>query len=138
MPKPNVLVILLDQLTRQALSLYGNAFVHTPNMDALAAETDPIWADQAIRLIKGKPTQSFLLASSLHNPHDICYWTMGQLTPEPDRDALPPLPPNFARNQNEPEFVTTCRSRAHYGNEANWTVDWDEIDWQKYLFAYYR
>jgi arylsulfatase A-like enzyme len=228
-PKPNVLVILLDQLTRRALSLYGNAYVQTPHIDALASggmrfdraycaspvcgpsrcslltglmphetgvevngpempvdipnlgdvfraggylaayagkwhagerrgfdflgpeysqgvdprfgtETDPVWVDQAIGFIKEKHTQPFLLVTSLHNPHDICYWIMdqGQLTPEPGLDDLPPLPPNFVRDQNEPEFITTCRARTHYGNEANWTVDWDETDWQKYLFGYYR
>lgn len=229
MPKPNVLVILLDQLTRQGLSLCGNAFVQTPNIDALAAggmrfdraycaspvcgpsrcslltglmphetgvevngpempvnianlgdvfrageyqaayagkwhagkrrgfdflgpeypdgvdrrfgtETDSIWADEAICFIKEKPTQPFLLVTSLHNPHDICGWIMNQkqLIPDPDLDALPPLPPNFWRDQNEPEFVSVCRARTYYGHEANWTVDWNETDWRKYLFAYYR
>ena len=25
-----------------------------------------------------------------------------------------------------------------YGNEANWTTGWDETDWRKYIFAYYK
>lgn len=229
MQKPNVLVILLDQLTRQALSVCGNRFLKTPHMDALAnaglrfnraycaspvcspsrcsfltgrmphetgvevngpdvpldmpnmgeifrsggyqavyagkwhagtrrgfdwlgpeypegvnrhlgTETDPIWVDQAIAFLKAEHDDPFLLVTSLHNPHDICHWIMGnhELTPNADGRELPSLPKNFARDQNEPEFVARCRERTYYGNEANWTVDWDESDWRQYLFAYYR
>lgn len=35
--KPNVLLILTDQQTMSAMGAYGNPYVHTPNMDALAA-----------------------------------------------------------------------------------------------------
>jgi arylsulfatase A-like enzyme len=35
--KPNIIVILTDQQTLTAMSAYGNPFLRTPNMDALAA-----------------------------------------------------------------------------------------------------
>jgi len=35
--KPNILFILTDQQTMSAMSAYGNPYIHTPNMDALAA-----------------------------------------------------------------------------------------------------
>ena len=38
----------------------------------------------------------------------------------------------------EPEFIEICRQRTYYGNELNWTNDWDEMEWRKYLYAYYR
>ncbi len=36
--KPNVLWICSDQQRRDTLGCYGNRFVHTPNIDALAAD----------------------------------------------------------------------------------------------------
>ena len=36
MPQPNILIILTDQLRRQALSCYGETNLQTPNIDALA------------------------------------------------------------------------------------------------------
>lgn len=36
MPQPNLLIILTDQLRRQALSCYGETNLHTPHIDALA------------------------------------------------------------------------------------------------------
>ena len=36
--KPNILLIMADQLAAQALSLYGNRICKTPNLERLAAE----------------------------------------------------------------------------------------------------
>ncbi len=36
--KPNILLIMADQLTYSALSAYGNPLVKTPNIDRLARE----------------------------------------------------------------------------------------------------
>lgn len=229
MIQPNVLVILTDQLALQAIGAYGNAWVNTPNIDALAvsglrfeksycsapvcspsrssllsgrmphetgievngpgmhadipnlgdlfqnagyetayigkwgvgtyrgfdfleteypegvnrhygSDTDPFWTDRAVAFLGQKHDKPFLMVASLHNPHDICYWVMDHrhLTEEADVDALPPLPDNFERDSNEPEFITTCRLRTYYGNEANWTTTWDETEWRRYLHAYYQ
>ena len=108
--------------------------------------TDPIWTDQAVDFLhRFKPRQRvldqpFLLCVSLHNPHDICYWVMDHrdLVEIPTDVDLPPLPPNFQPIPDEPEFIEICRQRTHYGNELNWTTDWDETEWRKYLYAYYR
>ena len=35
--RPNILILLCDQLRRQALSIYGDPNIHTPHIDALAA-----------------------------------------------------------------------------------------------------
>lgn len=37
--KPNILVIMADQLAPQALSFYGNPVCKTPNLDRLAANS---------------------------------------------------------------------------------------------------
>ncbi|KKN70334.1 hypothetical protein LCGC14_0432000 [marine sediment metagenome] len=36
--KPNVIVVMCDQLWGFALGCYGNAFCRTPDMDRLAAQ----------------------------------------------------------------------------------------------------
>ena len=36
--RPNVIVVMCDQLRAFALGCYGNAFCLTPNIDRLAAE----------------------------------------------------------------------------------------------------
>ena len=36
-PRPNILMIMADQLTARALGAYGNTFAHTPNIDNVAA-----------------------------------------------------------------------------------------------------
>lgn len=103
-------------------------------------ETDAVWAGEAVEFLKRPHDRPFLLAVSLHNPHDICHWIMDRrhLVEEPESGNLPPLPDNFEPDPDEPEFITTCRERTHYGNEANWTVEWDETEWRKYIHAYYR
>ena len=60
------------------------------------------------------------------------------MTEEIPEHQLPALPDNFERDPDESEFITICRRRTHYGNEANWTTEWDEIDWRRYIDAYYQ
>ena len=48
------------------------------------------------------------------------------------------MPPNFQSVFDEPEFIELCRQRTYYGNELNWTNDWNEMEWRRYLYAYYR
>ncbi len=116
-------------------------------------------ADCAIDYLGRDHEKPFLLGVSLCNPHDICYWVMQQSTPQGELDAhtvalkteadslpfdfptegeFPPLPDNFAIDPNEPEFITQCRKRPHYGQEMTFTWDWDEPVWRRYLHAYYR
>lgn len=104
---------------------------------ALGANTDGPFVDEAIRFLERPHHQPFLLSVSLHNPHDICWWVRKPrpLTGRPD---LPPLPDNFDRDPHEPEFLTWCRKRDHYGEEINYTVGWSDTDWRSYLHAYYR
>lgn len=106
----------------------------------LGNATDMLAAQRAIDFLRrrdrGRP---WLLALSLHNPHDICgrIWRIAR-EPTPPEHLLPPLPDNFDVTIDEPEFIATCRRRDHYGNEQNATYDWTELQWRSYLYAYYR
>jgi hypothetical protein len=116
-------------------------------------------ADCAIDFLTKERADPFLLGVSLCNPHDICYWVMQQSTPQGELDPqtialkekadslsfdfttegeLPPLPDNFAIASDEPEFLVRCRKRRYYGQEGNFTWDWDEQAWGRYIHAYYR
>lgn len=126
--------------------------VHIPGFEVLpfqipegakthfGSATDAPTADQAIAFLRRKREKPFFLTVSLQNPHDICAWIMGKLDAMPALDGhpLPPLPGNFVPDPEEPEFISLCRQRRHYGNEANWTVDWNERKWREYISAYYR
>ena len=111
-----------------------------PELASFGSETDPFWADEAIAFLQKPRDRPFLLVVSLHNPHDICHWIVDQVpaVEEPGEEELPPLPSNFEPDPDEPEFITIRRGLTRYGNEINWTTDWDETDWRKYIHAYYK
>ena len=104
----------------------------------LGAQTDAPVADQAIKFLRKEHGRPFLLAVSLHNPHDICAWTGRKPVDRPSIDRCPPLPANFAVDPQEPEFLRDCRRRTYYGPENQHTKDWDRDQWRRYLYAYYR
>jgi arylsulfatase A-like enzyme len=108
---------------------------------ALGEDTDGPIADAAIKYINEyQGDNPFLLAVSLHNPHDIChvprnpdgYGKAGEL------ENLPPLPINFEISVNEPEFLNEKRLMEHYGDELFLTLDYTPEDWRAYLYHYYR
>lgn len=113
----------------------------------LGASMDADITDAAVRYLAGAPREPFLLAVSLYNPHDICFWIIDRdhdMLPGVPPDALlPDLPDNFDAVANEPEFVRWMRNQKavipDYGwNELGWTRDWDERHWRRYLYVYYR
>ena len=116
----------------------------------LGASMDADITDAAIRYLAGKRTRPFLLAVSLYNPHDICFWIMDRdhdLLPwvpeEGPLPELPELPENFDAVADEPEFVRWMRKQEavipNYGwTELRWTDSWDERHWQRYLSTYDR
>lgn len=108
---------------------------------AMGGATDDAVADRAVEFLEADHRGPFLLAVSLHNPHDICHWTGKrpvQYGPgHPDVGAFPPLPANFAVDPSEPEFIRDCRRRTEYGPENGHTRNWDDVQWRAYLRAYY-
>jgi len=94
--------------------------------------------DQAIAYLKKPHKDPFLLVASLHNPHDICYSIIeGTVQPRTTAEG-PELPPNLARDPNEPEFITECRNRHKYGQEMSYITDWSDDLWRGYLHDYRR
>ena len=113
----------------------------------LGTSMDADITDAAVRYISGAPREPFLLAVSLYNPHDICFWIIDRdhdmLPAVPPDASLPDLPDNFDAVANEPEFVRWMREQEavipdHGWNELRWTHDWDERHWRRYLYVYYR
>ncbi len=109
----------------------------TARQGKLAQVVDEATMNAAIEFIRRKREKPFLAIVSFINPHDICL-PAGETSPlledlwkryQPPAGAeLPPLPANFGDTQDAPEGFT--RKARH---EA-----WDENQWRKYIYAYYR
>ena len=103
----------------------------------LGVHTDQPKADAAIEFISRKHERPFFLAVPFENPHDICFWSMGELEPNAVDRPRPELPDNFAIAADEPEFIQRCRQRTYYGPEVSCTSSWSIEDWRCYLREYY-
>ena len=101
-------------------------------------QLDGAIADQAIEFLRRPHERPFLLGVSLVNPHDICWWVRRKPVEHPNVDAFPPLPANFGVDPEEPGLVQWCRGRPTYGEENQYTRDWDANQWRAYLHEYYR
>ena len=113
----------------------------------LGASMDADITDAAVQYLAGAPREPFLLAVSLYNPHDICFWVINRdhdmLPWAPEDGPLPELPEHFAAVADESEFVKWMRKQEavvpDYGwNELRWTDNWDERHWRRYLYVYDR
>lgn len=131
----------------------------------LGAETDPPLTDAVVSFLDNYDEQEkpLFLAVSYHNPHDICMYprkigwesasdSLLLLRPfgkyklpepmgiHPDLlSCLPPLPGNFCRNVDEPEFVIDKRFNPNpYGDEVQLSSRFSRKEWQAYLNSYYR
>ena len=107
----------------------------------LGEDTDGPIADAAVNYITNyKEDEPFLLAVSLHNPHDICHVPRrpDEYAKAHELEGLPPLPNNFEIDPNEPQFLQEKRLMDHYGDELLLTKDYTPEDWQAYLYHYYR
>ncbi len=112
------------------------------NMYGLGDLTDYLHAMDAVFLLRWefhKIGLPWLLAVSLHNPHDICHWTRIPDKPRLNIDDYPPLPENFDVPAAEPYVVRAVRSKDGPGNtEIARTHDWDRAWWRAYVQAYYH
>ena len=102
----------------------------------LAQQVDEATMNAAVEFLQRKRDKPFLLVTSFINPHDICLLA-GEDSPllesvwkryEPTAGAqLPPLPSNFGKTG---DGAGKAARRMH--------ETWDESQWRKYRFAYYR
>ncbi len=132
----------------------------------LGSETDPPLTVAVVDFLKNYDREKPLfLAVSYHNPHDICFYPRkagwatatdslleirhyGYKHKLPDVigtypgnfEILPPLPPNFENQKDEPNFLTEKRKyHDEYGLETKLAFqEFDELEWKGYLNAYYR
>lgn len=101
-------------------------------------------AERAVRFLRSKHDQPFLLVVSLLNPHDCCQLARGEdlskfeggLAPTPPEAELPPLPDNFEIPQGEPDQLRVWQKE----NSASVyrSYFWDEKQFREYLWGYYR
>lgn len=108
----------------------------TERKNKLAVDVDEATKDAAVEFLRRKRDKPFLLVVSFINPHDICLPAGG--SPLLDQlwkryqpgagTALPPLPANFDPTAGRPE---TLPVRARH-------EEWDEAQWRKFRYAYYR
>jgi arylsulfatase A-like enzyme len=102
----------------------------------LAHDIDQRTVGEAVDFLGRKRNQPFLLVASFLNPHDICMLAgdMGAKTKElwkrygPKGDAeLPPLPSNAGLTAGRPAALQPAKHE-----------DWDEHQWRRYRYAYFR
>jgi arylsulfatase A-like enzyme len=103
----------------------------------------------AVEFLARPHAKPFLLVVSFLNPHNICEWSRrlagrnqrlscGEIGTPPSPDQLPPLPPNFAPQKNEPDGMTLMR-RAYQVDDGLFPVaKFTETDWRKLRWGYYR
>lgn len=118
----------------------GFDYLHVPEGTRfmLGDQADAAVTDQAVAFLNRDHDSPWLLAVSLHNPHDICLWVREQPVQPVNMHLMPPLPDNFAIAPDEPQFLADCRKPKTYGVEQQYTDSWDETQWRAYLYAYYR
>jgi arylsulfatase A-like enzyme len=109
----------------------------TTRQRKLAQVVDEATMNAAMEFISRKRERPFLAVVSFINPHDICL-PAGGTSPileevwkryePPTGTELPPLPANFADTRDVPDgFIRKARHE-----------DWDENQWRRYIYAYYR
>ena len=75
------------------------------------SKTDPYVVDEAIKFLNSEHKSPFLLAVSLHNPHDICHSVRRDPPKWPPLEKMPPLPKNHKKDADEPEGTRTLNLR---------------------------
>jgi len=110
----------------------------------LGLDMDSLVTDRVEQFLATPHDAPWFLGLTWHNPHDICMWIMEMFRDRFDAvigdGELPPLPPNFEISPDEPTYFQFSREKkpGPWGAELNWTKNWSETDWRKYLRAYYR
>lgn len=162
----------LGWLFRQAGydTAYGGK-IHLPKMRPPDIGFDYITDDERDGLaqtcadyIKQPRSQPFLLVASFINPHDICYLSIRDLSPNnpllknaqvelatldralalPENVRVedffsrvcPPLPPNFEPQQSEPEAIRMILAQRPFKKRAR--DQWTEKQWRMHRWAYVR
>ncbi len=104
--KPNILVILADDLGKEGLSFYGNPVHSTPNLDRMASE-GMVYTNMFV-----EPNCSPTRAAFLTGEHP---WKTGidHVISEGENTCLDPYLPNVARTLSEAGYTTAAAGKWH-------------------------
>jgi len=160
--KPDSSILNMGQLFRKGgyRTIWGgkwqlpDAFPHSSGMDSVAGfeiinflipekttglgnDTDSPLADAMAKQIQRHPNEPWLMVVSFQNPHDIVNLVARKnaYLPAVNPQSTAPLPVNFGKDINEPEFLESVRKMGA-GNSYNSKAS--ELDWRNYNFQYYR
>ena len=133
--RPNILILMADQLTARSLSAYGNTVSKTPHIDALAAG--------------GVVFESFYCNSPLCAPSRFSFLSGRQVSAIGAYDNAAEFPaqvPTFAHYLRRGGYQTVLSGKMHfcgadqlhgfeerlttdiYPADFGWTPDWTEFD----------
>ena len=96
--RPNILVILTDQQTQQAIGAHGNPYLHTPHMDSLV-RGGVSFENSYCTFPVCSPARSSLLTGRM--PHE----TGVEVTDPPVRDGIPTMGAHFRRAGYRPYYA---------------------------------
>ncbi len=103
------------------------------------SQADPQAVAAALKFLRTKPKEPFLLSLSLLNPHDICSFTEktpAKLNLPTDLSKLPPLPANVNAPDMRPQSGGT--KPAVPAKKQNSGLAWSDLTWRQQLYYYYR
>ncbi|HEY3862265.1 MAG TPA: sulfatase-like hydrolase/transferase [Verrucomicrobiae bacterium] len=100
-------------------------------------------AASAVDFLSQKHDQPFLLVVSFKNPHNVCELSRGQDLPDgeigapPPPENCPPLPANFAPQQDEPDTMTIMR-KGYQASPLFPVGNYTEAHWRQLRWGYCR
>ena len=113
--KPNIIIILADDLGYNDISCYGSKEIHTPNLDILAAE-GMLFSDFHSNCSVCSPTRAALLTGRYQHRTGIVN-VMGQISAAlPMIQGLPKGSITVANVLNESGYQTAMFGKWHLGN----------------------
>ena len=128
--KPNIIVILADDLGQRDLGCYGSTFYETPNLDRMAKEgalfTDayaacPVCSPTRASLMTGQWPQRTGITDFIGAPTKPDGWNRNtKMLPAPYTDRLALDQPTLAKAMKESGYATFFAGKWHLGPEGYW------------------
>ncbi len=139
------------------------ADLHPENngFEVLSKDERDVLADNCAEFIRQKHESPYFLYASFINPHDICFMAIEAFQDFANKDRVrveletlhralhlpegisekeffdkicPPLPPNFAPQEDEPEAIELIRKQRPF--KMNAWKEWTEKEWRLHRWAY--
>jgi arylsulfatase A-like enzyme len=132
-PRPNVLIILVDDLGQRDLGAYGSTFYETPHLDRLAREgvqfnhayaAAPVCSPTRASLMTGQWPQRTGITDYIGAPNRPDLWTRNtRALPAPFADRLARETPTLAAHMKAAGYATFFAGKWHLGPEGWWPED---------------